>query len=160
MMLRLTRPDRPERCTASLKGREAVQPWRHKLHEVVFEADTAPGRWFDTLLITCILISVAIAMLDSVAAISRIWGRWFYWTIVTMTTVGYGDIAPQTALGQVLASFIMIIGYGIIAVPTGIVTVELAQTVQRRISTQVCPACSAEGHDHDARHCKYCGNRL
>ena len=86
--------------------------------------------------------------------------RSIYWTIVTMTTVGYGDIAPQTALGQVLASFIMIIGYGIIAVPTGIVTVELAQTVQRRISTQACPVCSAEGHDYDARHCKYCGNHL
>ncbi len=78
MMLRLTRPDRPERCTASLKGREAVQPWRHKLHEVIFVADTAPGRWFDTLLIICNLISVAIAMLDSVAAISREWGRWSY----------------------------------------------------------------------------------
>jgi voltage-gated potassium channel len=266
-----------------------VQPWRHKLHEVIFEADTAPGRWFDTVLITCILVSVAIAMLDSVAAISRVWGRWFYlgewlftilftleyflrlscvarpgryalsffgvvdllavlptylstlvpggqylivirilrllrifrvfklvqflgearllaaalkassrkimvflftvlmlaivfgaimyvveraengftsiprsiyWTIVTMTTVGYGDIVPQTALGQVLASFIMIIGYGIIAVPTGIVTVELAQTVQRRVSTQACPVCSAEGHDHDARHCKFCGGPL
>ena len=86
--------------------------------------------------------------------------RSIYWTIVTMTTVGYGDIAPQKALGQVLASFIMVIGYGIIAVPTGIVTVELAQSVQRRISTKACPGCSAEGHDHDAQHCKFCGERL
>ena len=86
--------------------------------------------------------------------------RSIYWTIVTMTTVGFGDITPQTTLGQMLASCIMIIGYGIIAVPTGIVTVELAQSVQRRVSTQACPACSAEGHDYDARHCKYCGQRL
>ena len=86
--------------------------------------------------------------------------RSIYWTIVTMTTVGYGDIVPQTALGQVLASFIMIIGYGIIAVPTGIVTVEMAQRFQPRVSTQACPSCSAEGHDHDARHCKFCGDRL
>jgi voltage-gated potassium channel len=54
----------------------------------------------------------------------------------------------------------MIIGYGIIAVPTGIVTVEMAQWVQPRVSTQACPSCSAEGHDHDARHCKFCGERL
>ena len=266
-----------------------MQPWRHKLHEVIFEADTAAGCWFDTLLVVSILVSVGIVMLDSVAAINQSYGRWFtwwewgftllftfeyflrlicverpgryavsffgvvdllavlptylsalipggqyfivirilrllrvfrvfklvqylgearllaaalrasarkilvflftvlmlavvfgavmyvvegadrgftsiprsiYWTIVTMTTVGFGDITPQTPLGQILASVIMIIGYGIIAVPTGIVTVELAQSVQRRISTQACPSCSAEGHDHDARHCKFCGHRL
>ncbi len=266
-----------------------MQPWRQKLHEVIFEADTQAGRWFDTLLIVSILVSVCIVMLDSVTSIGRVYGRWFfwwewgftllftfeyllrlscverpgryavsffgvvdllavlpsylsalipggqyfivirilrllrvfrvfklvqylgearmlkaalrassrkimvflytvlmltvifgaimyvvegsqngftsiprsiYWTIVTMTTVGFGDITPQTTLGQMLASCIMIIGYGIIAVPTGIVTVELAQSVQRRVSTQACPACSAEGHDYDARHCKYCGQRL
>ncbi len=266
-----------------------MEPWRHKLHEVIFEADTAAGRWFDTLLIVSILVSVGIVMLDSVAAVNQHYGRWFfwwewgftllftceyllrlicverpgryavsffgvvdllavlpsylsalvpggqyfivirilrllrvfrvfklvpflsearlltaalrassrkilvflytvlmlavifgavmyvveggesgftsiprsiYWTIVTMTTVGFGDITPQTTVGQMLASIIMIIGYGIIAVPTGIVTVELAQSVQRRISTQACPSCSAEGHDYDARHCKYCGHQL
>ena len=82
------------------------------------------------------------------------------WTDWANSTVGFGDITPQTTLGQMLASCIMIIGYGIIAVPTGIVTVELAQSVQRRVSTQACPVCSAEGHDYDARHCKYCGQRL
>ncbi len=266
-----------------------MKPWRRKLHEVIFEADTAAGRWFDTLLIVSILVSVGIVMLDSVAAVNQSYGRWLnwwewgftllftleyllrlvcverpgryavsffgvvdllavlptylsglipggqyfiairilrllrvfrvfklvqflsearlltaalrastrkilvflfavlmlavvfgavmyvvegvdsgfssiprsiYWTIVTMTTVGFGDITPQTTLGQMLASIIMIIGYGIIAVPTGIVTVELAQSVQRRISTQACPSCSAEGHDYDARHCKYCGHQL
>jgi voltage-gated potassium channel len=82
-----------------------------------------------------------------------------YWAVVTMTTVGYGDIAPRTPPGQLLAALLMILGYGIIAVPTGIVTVELAHA-GRAVSRQACPACSAEGHDPDARHCKYCGAAL
>jgi voltage-gated potassium channel len=77
-----------------------------------------------------------------------------------MTTVGYGDIAPATVIGKILASAVMIMGYGIIAVPTGIVTVELAQRRQAEVSTQACPECSGEGHDRDARHCKHCGARL
>jgi voltage-gated potassium channel len=83
-----------------------------------------------------------------------------YWAIVTLTTVGYGDIAPHTPLGKLLASAIMILGYGILAVPTGIVTVELAGVYRRTLSTQACPECAAEGHDSDARHCKYCGAKL
>ncbi len=83
-----------------------------------------------------------------------------YWAIVTLTTVGYGDISPQTGLGQALASIIMILGYSIIAIPTGIVTVELAQTYKANVSTQVCPQCSAEGHDDDAAYCNHCGARL
>lgn len=83
-----------------------------------------------------------------------------YWAIVTLTTVGYGDIAPQTVLGRILASLVMILGYGLIAVPTGIVTVELSQGRARTVSTQACPNCGAEGHDPDARHCKYCGAPL
>ncbi|GAB3195678.1 voltage-gated potassium channel [Pontibacter aydingkolensis] len=81
-----------------------------------------------------------------------------YWTIVTLTTVGYGDIAPQSALGQVLASFIMIMGYGIIAVPTGIVSVELAKTEREALATtKVCPNCHKEGHFNDANYCFNCG---
>lgn len=83
-----------------------------------------------------------------------------YWAIVTMTTVGYGDIAPQTIVGKALASAIMIIGYGIIAVPTGIVTVEMANLYSQGVSTQVCPECASEGHAADAVYCKYCGSRL
>jgi voltage-gated potassium channel len=86
--------------------------------------------------------------------------RSVYWAIVTMTTVGYGDISPQTDFGQALAAIIMIIGYGIIAVPTGIVTVELSQAVHRGVSTQACPSCGSEGHDKDAKFCKYCGEAL
>ncbi len=83
-----------------------------------------------------------------------------YWAIVTLTTVGYGDIAPQTALGRALASCVMIVGYGIIAVPTGIVTAEIARVSGRGVSTQACPECSAEGHAPDAVFCKYCAARL
>ena len=83
-----------------------------------------------------------------------------YWAIVTMTTVGYGDIAPQTAIGKMLASAIMILGYAIIAVPTGIVSVELAGTTRRTVSTRACPDCGAGGHEDDALFCRYCGARL
>lgn len=83
-----------------------------------------------------------------------------YWAIVTMTTVGYGDLSPQTPLGKAFASIVMIMGYGILAVPTGIVTVEMTQASRQGVNRQACPACGAEGHDLDAAHCKYCGVHL
>jgi len=85
-----------------------------------------------------------------------------YWAIVTMTTVGFGDIAPVTTAGRFLASLLMLLGYGIIAIPTGIVTSEIvrASALGRMVSTQACPSCGAEGHDADAVHCKYCGHSL
>lgn len=82
-----------------------------------------------------------------------------YWAIVTVTTVGYGDIAPMTPFGRVLASLLMVVGYGIIAVPTGIVTMELQQS--KRTSRMVsCGQCGRDGHDLDAKHCKECGATL
>lgn len=89
--------------------------------------------------------------------------RSIYWSIVTLTTVGYGDISPATILGQFVASVIMILGYAVIAVPTGIVSVEIAKTDKEMpdvISTAACPQCSREGHAPDAKHCKYCGAEL
>jgi voltage-gated potassium channel len=88
--------------------------------------------------------------------------RSLYWAIVTMTTVGYGDISPQTPLGQAIAAVVMVLGFAIIAVPTGIVASEMtrAEGGRRAVSTQVCPQCSAEGHDPDAEFCKRCGARL
>ncbi len=84
-----------------------------------------------------------------------------YWAIVTLTTVGYGDIAPSTALGRFIASFVMILGYGIIAVPTGIVTAEISNVSKhKKISTQVCDECLCEGHDPDAKFCKRCGAKI
>jgi voltage-gated potassium channel len=83
-----------------------------------------------------------------------------YWAIVTLTTVGYGDIAPHTVLGRILASLVMITGYGIIAVPTGIVTSELASLWRQTASTRMCGECAEEGHDLDAHFCKHCGAKL
>ncbi|MCB9189255.1 MAG: ion transporter [Flavobacteriales bacterium] len=87
--------------------------------------------------------------------------RSIYWAIVTLTTVGYGDIAPQTDLGQFIASIVMLTGYAIIAVPTGIISAEIARQDKKHMpSTQVCPNCSKEGHEEDAEYCKYCGSKL
>ncbi len=83
-----------------------------------------------------------------------------YWAVVTLTTVGYGDISPQTPLGQTLATVIMILGYGIIAVPTGVVTVEMANAARNPVSGQSCPSCAAEGHAADATFCRRCGAAL
>lgn len=267
----------------------AAKGLRARLHEVVFEADTAAGRAFDIVVLTLILLSVGAVMLESVASIRAAWGRalyiaeWgftllftveyvlrlacvrqplryavsfygivdllaivptylsilvpgshsllvvrslrllrifrvfklgqfvgeaavlrtalrasarkiivflgtvltlvlitgtlmylvegpengftsiplaVYWAIVTMTTVGYGDIAPHTVPGQIIASLVMILGYGIIAVPTGIVTVELGGLGRARVSTQACPDCGAEGHAPEARFCNRCGAGL
>ncbi|MDD5070399.1 MAG: ion transporter [Candidatus Omnitrophica bacterium] len=84
--------------------------------------------------------------------------RSIYWAVVTLTTVGYGDISPITPLGQSLAALIMVLGYSIIAVPTGIVTVGLSKVSGKKMF--VCPNCLKEGHDRDALYCKYCGNKL
>ena len=263
--------------------------WRHRLHEVIFEADTPAGKAFDVALILAIVASVVAVMLDSVAGIRHAYGplllavEWFftllftveyllrlssvrrpiryatsffgvvdllsviptylsllipgsryllvirllrvlrvfrilklaqyvgeirylaralrasrrkitvflltvltlvviigslmyviegeangftsipkgiYWAIVTLTTVGYGDISPNTNLGQSLAALVMILGYGIIAVPTGIYAAELRDVMTRRRSAIACPECSRVGHADDAAFCKFCGARL
>jgi voltage-gated potassium channel len=267
----------------------SLSPWRRKIHEIIFEADTSAGNRFDILLIGAIVLSVAAVMLDSVLSIREEYGQWLmyaewfftiiftleyllrliavtrpmsyamsffgivdllailptyvsllypggqyllvirllrilrvfrvlklvkyvgeskllmqalrasrrkitififtiltlvtvlgslmyliegeengftsipksiYWAIVTLTTVGYGDITPQTPLGQLVAVVIMILGYGIIAVPTGIVTVEMSQAFRSRGPIRACLGCSADNHDEDAVHCKYCGEKL
>ena len=83
-----------------------------------------------------------------------------YWAIVTMTTVGYGDVSPITPAGKMLASVVMIMGYGIIAVPTGIVTAELTSRRNPKARRIVCPECASDDHDADARFCKNCGESL
>ncbi len=84
-----------------------------------------------------------------------------YWAIVTMTTVGYGDITPQTMVGKTLAALVMVLGYSIIAVPTGIVTAEIVESaVSGKVSTRACPECLSEGHIASARFCRDCGASL
>ncbi len=87
--------------------------------------------------------------------------RSIYWAVVTVTTVGFGDITPQTPWGQLVAVVMMIIGYAVIAVPTGIVSAEMSAQMRKEhtdhISTQACRSCATEGHDSDALYCKRCG---
>ena len=86
--------------------------------------------------------------------------RSVYWAIVTLTTVGYGDIAPVSALGQAIAAIIMIMGYGIIAIPTGIVTAEYISSEKIHTNTQSCEFCGAEEHKDDADYCRKCGHKI
>jgi voltage-gated potassium channel len=86
--------------------------------------------------------------------------RSIYWAIVTLTTVGYGDISPATNIGQILASMIMILGYAIIAVPTGIVTAEMVHEKRKSSSRRRCGCCGLAGHEEDALHCRHCGTAL
>jgi voltage-gated potassium channel len=87
--------------------------------------------------------------------------RTVYWAIVTLTTVGYGDIAPITPLGQFLAAIVMIMGYAVIAVPTGIISAEIIKhRDSKEITTQACHHCMKEGHDVNAKYCKHCGEKL
>ena len=84
-----------------------------------------------------------------------------YWAIVTITTVGYGDIAPITPMGKFVASIVMLIGYGIIAVPTGIITHDIALAARHKKDLpEACPSCSREGHESNALFCKFCGSSL
>jgi len=282
-----SRPDR--HAKPQPRGNRLPAPWRLRLHEIIFEADTPAGKLFDILLIIAIILSIITVMFDSVAEVRAQHGRmlniveWFftvlfsveyllrilslghpakyarsfygvvdlisvlttylsllfpgsqylmiirvlrllrifrvlklaqylneaeyllkamrasfrkisiflfavltlvlifgsllyiiegdeggftsigiscYWAITTLTTVGYGDISPQSPLGRAVASIIMVLGYGVIAVPTGIVTAELVSPIVGAVSTQACPDCGAEKHSYDARYCKHCGAEL
>ena len=82
-----------------------------------------------------------------------------YWALVTLTTVGFGNVFPVTIIGKFIASIIMMLGYAIIAVPTGIVTAGIIRN-QKPVNTKACMECSQEGHENDASHCKYCGAKL
>jgi voltage-gated potassium channel len=86
--------------------------------------------------------------------------RSIYWAIVTLTTVGYGDIAPQTTLGQCLAMFLMVTGYGVIAVPTGLVTAELVRTSYQQRELSTCPNCGSKDNPQNAKFCSNCGKSL
>lgn len=86
--------------------------------------------------------------------------RGIYWAIVTLTTVGYGDITPITTLGQMLSAVVMILGYAVLAVPTGIVSAEMIREERNKTNTQACRYCGQEDHDDDAKYCKYCGEPL
>jgi voltage-gated potassium channel len=117
---------------------------------------------FFILLVVCIFGSVMYLVEHNVNEGFDSIPRAIYWCIVTITTVGYGDISPVTSFGQFIASLIMITGYAVIAVPTGIVTSALIQQPQESLyaNTITCPECNLEGHDKNAKHCRECGAKL
>jgi voltage-gated potassium channel len=114
-----------------------------------------------TVLVLVMILGSAMYLIEGAASGFTSIPRSVYWAIVTMTTVGYGDITPRTVPGQLLASLVMIMGYAIIAVPTGIMTAEFVEAHRARpITTRTCMACLSEGHLHDARFCRDCGELL
>ncbi|WP_274474425.1 ion transporter [Mangrovimonas aestuarii] len=120
------------------------------------------------VLILSIILGTIMYMVEGDASGFTSIPRSVYWCIVTLTTVGFGDIAPQTPLGQFIASLVMILGYGIIAVPTGIVSAEYSQQKKPDgsaasalpLNTQSCPNCSATNHTDNAKFCDQCGHSL
>jgi voltage-gated potassium channel len=117
------------------------------------------GVFLGTVLILVLIIGSAMYLVEGAEHGFTSIPRAVYWAVVTLTTVGYGDITPQTVLGQVLAALVMIIGYAIIAVPTGIVSAELVHA-RRPDASRGCPACETPGHEAGARFCKDCGEPL
>lgn len=113
-----------------------------------------------TVLILVLILGTAMHLIEgSESGFSSV-PQSMYWAIVTLTTVGYGDIAPQTVAGKALAAVVMIMGYSIIAVPTGIVTAEIIEAARSPVTTRACPSCMSEGHLRDARYCRDCGAPL
>lgn len=116
-----------------------------------------------TVLIICIIFGTIMYMVEGPESGFTNIPVAIYWCIVTLTTVGFGDIHPVTPLGQAIASLIMIVGYGIIAVPTGIVSAEYTQNMKERpvpVNTQVCPHCNENHHIDEAEFCHECGKKL
>jgi voltage-gated potassium channel len=137
--------------------------------ELLWNAITAARRKISVFLMAMVILVIVIgAVLYTIEGPERGFRSipvGIYWAIVTITTVGYGDVAPVTPLGRFIASAVMLLGYSIIAVPTGIITAEIGAAAHRRRAglpetTLVCRACHREGHDVDANFCKYCGADL
>lgn len=118
--------------------------------------------FISAVLVICIIIGTVMYLVEGDQSGFTSIPRSVYWAIVTLTTVGYGDIAPQSAFGQFLASMVMILGYGIIAIPTGIVTAEFTKLNPKSVSlnTKACPNCSAENHQDGSEFCYHCGTKL
>jgi voltage-gated potassium channel len=116
---------------------------------------------FITTVLTIVVVTGSLMyMIEGAAAGFTSIPQGIYWAIVTMTTVGYGDVAPQSPVGKMLASVLMIAGYGIIAVPTGIMTLELDRASRGTRPMRECPGCGSKKQDADSSFCKYCGTQL
>ena len=133
-----------------------------KLQKALYASRTKISVFLFAIVILCIILGTIMYLIEDESAGFTSIPRSIYWAVVTMTTVGYGDIAPQTVLGQIIASVVMILGYAIIAIPTGIVNSELTNQSKSKepIQTQSCPSCSAENHNNSANYCFKCGESL
>ncbi|MGR3810166.1 ion transporter [Jiulongibacter sp. NS-SX5] len=134
----------------------------NKLMTALIASRTKISVFLFAILILCTILGTVMYLVEDNSSGFTSIPRSIYWAIVTMTTVGYGDIAPQTVVGQFIASIMMIMGYGIIAIPTGIVSSEIVkqQPGKASLNTQSCPNCGAEKHDTFAKFCYRCGERL
>ncbi len=134
------------------------------LRSAIWAARSKVAVFLSVVLIAVVIVGSAMHVIegggpDNVTGFDSI-PESMYWAVITMTTVGYGDVSPSTALGKLMAACMMLLGYCLIIVPTGIISAELAHATGRSPTTQVCPNCMAEGHDADAKCCKYCGGKL
>ena len=131
----------------------------NSLMEALKKSKTKIAVFLFTVVVMCIILGTIMYMVEGPKSGFTSIPMSVYWTIVTLTTVGFGDITPQTALGQFISVIIMILGYGIIAVPTGLVTAQFMSKNEEEIdnNTQSCPNCAAEHHRNDAVYCYHCG---
>jgi voltage-gated potassium channel len=134
----------------------------NNLQKALYASKTKILVFLFAIIILCTILGTVMYLVEDESAGFSSIPKSIYWAIVTMTTVGYGDIAPQTVLGQLIASLVMILGYGIIAIPTGIVTSEITRQGMRKedMSTLSCSNCSAGNHSSSAEFCYKCGEKL
>jgi len=137
------------------------------IRQAIWEARGKIGVFLTTVLIVVTVAAVAMYMIENTFASPNEPSEFtsipqaLYWAIVTMTTVGYGDIVPRTPSGKLLSALLIMVGYSLIIVPTGFISAELVSSrLSRPVSTQACLHCMSEGHKHDAVHCKNCGGKL
>ena len=134
-----------------------------KLKEALWNSRTKITVFIFTIVVLSVIIGTVMYLIEGKEAGFISIPKGIYWTIITMTTVGYGDIVPLTALGQTIAAIVMVMGYGIIAVPTGIVSAEFYKQnkfYKIHTNTQACPNCNAQNHNDHAKFCYNCGNYL
>ncbi len=129
--------------------KEALKKSREKIFVFLF-----------TVVVLCIILGTIMYIIEGPVHGFTSIPMSIYWTIVTLTTVGFGDITPSTPLGQFISVIIMVLGYGIIAVPTGLVGAQLIKAEHVQLNTQKCPNCNADHHRDDAKFCYNCGHKI
>ncbi|XCJ78793.1 ion transporter [Salinicola endophyticus] len=135
------------------EGRMLVQALRRSQRKILL--------FLITVLLIITIFGALIYMIEPPEAGFTSMPRSMYWAIVTLTTVGYGDIAPVTPVGQFISAFMMVLGYSILAVPTGVFSAEVIRSIrEERYSDEACPGCGHEGHERDSRYCRLCGTWL